>query len=268
MPPQPSSTQAVRTTARTDLSSAVLQCGSIQDQPRCKASGHAPMLQAGCTRAKHLTANDRLSSTSACSFWIVETIRCNRVMASSTCHCHHQPIRSHLVQTRGSALTAAPPGDRTDCERAAGPAGHVMSISEDRLGCELQSNSPRNCSEGVVWLDAITQHERCDLSRHAGGTSYSVTRKTARITGITVRGDLPCRSPGGMPHPAPVPSAKKAWPPLRRRSRTHGPEPASRHTEVLRRLMPRAPIAMAGGPCRSAAQRGIGAGAADELTSK
>jgi hypothetical protein len=115
-------------------------------------------------------------------------MRCNRVMASSTCHCHHQPIRSHLVQTRGSALTAAPPGDRTDCERAAGPAGHVMSISEDRRGCELQSKSPRECSEGVVWLDAITQHERCDhISRHAGGTSYSVTGKTARITGITVR---------------------------------------------------------------------------------
>jgi hypothetical protein len=142
-----------------------------------------------------------------------------------------------------------------------GPAGHVDQRRSPRLRIYKATHhvtAARRCT------DTITQHKRCDLSLHAGGASYSVTGKTARVTGITVRGDLPCRSPVEMPRPTPAPSAKKAWPPLRRRSRTHGLQPASRHTEFLRRLVPRAPIA--GGPCRNAEQRGIGAGAADELT--
>ena len=39
-----------------------MQCGSNQDQPRCKASGHALMFQAGCERAKRVTRTDRAAA--------------------------------------------------------------------------------------------------------------------------------------------------------------------------------------------------------------
>ena len=158
------------------------------DQPRCRASGHASRLQACWKRAEHVTADDRLSSSMCArdecvsSFWIVETMRCNRVLASSTCQ--RQPIRLYSVQTRGSARTAAPPGDRADRKSAVGPAGHVDQRRSPRLRIYKATHhvtATRRCA------DTITQHKRCDLSTHAGGASYSVTGKTARVTGITVR---------------------------------------------------------------------------------
>jgi hypothetical protein len=132
---------------------------------------------------------------------------CNRVLASSTCH--HQPIRSHLVQTRGSARTAAPPGDRADRRSAVGPAGHVDQRRSPRLRIY---KATRHVAAARRCADTITQHKRCDLSTHGGGASYSVSGKTARVTGITVRGDLPCRSPVEMPRPTSAPSAKESKP--------------------------------------------------------
>jgi hypothetical protein len=109
--PQPSSMQAVRATTRSDVSSAVLQCRSIQTSPdarprampRCsrhagsEISTSVPVRMTGSSQARALVK-------CVSSFWIVGTMRCNCVVASSTCHRHGQPIRLHSLHNRGSAL--------------------------------------------------------------------------------------------------------------------------------------------------------------------
>ena len=107
--------------------------------------------------------------------------------------------------------------------------------------------------------DAITQHKRCDRSLYAGGTSYSVTGKTARVTGITARSTCHAVLPSECLVPLP-PLLRKE---LGRSSvaavvRTGRSLPGVTHGGSCR-----APIA--GGPCRSAERRGIRA--RDEQTS-
>ena len=89
--------------------------------------------------------------------------------------------------------------------------------------------------------DAITQHKRCDRSLYAGGTSYSVTGKTARVTGITARAT--CRAVLPSERLVPLPPLLRKE--LGRRSvtavvRTGRSLPCLGHREFLRRLVPRA----------------------------
>ncbi len=133
--PQPSST--VRTTARS------VECGFAMpqhsDQPRCKVSGHASRLQACWKRAEHVTADDRLSSSTCArdecvsSFWIVETMICNRVLASSTCHL---PPSAHPIVFRAESWIG-PDGSTTWRPCRSQRCSGSCRACEDRLGCEF-----------------------------------------------------------------------------------------------------------------------------------
>ena len=112
--------------------------------------------------------------------------------------------------------------------------------------------------------DAITQHKRCDRSLYAGGTSYSVTGKTARVTGITARAT--CRAVLPSERLVPLPPLLRKE--LGRRSvtavvRTGRSLPCLGHREFLRRLVPRADRESPVG--RAAAQSGA---ASEQETSR